>query len=82
MKALKYWEFSYKELPSIKIFISERMLDPEIMNNLENIREQEKNWPKKNALKRIKNSVWFKRKNKTILAFWDVVKNGIFTMNF
>ena len=41
-KALKSWQFSCKELSSIIFFFSERMLGPEIMNNLENIREQEK----------------------------------------
>lgn len=40
VEALKSLECSGKE-SSIKNFISERMLNPEIMNELENIREQE-----------------------------------------
>ena len=39
--ALKSLEFSEKQLPSIKYFISKESLNPEIMNELERTEEEE-----------------------------------------
>ena len=51
---LKSLESSDKQLPSIKDFISKEKLNPEIMNDLERIEEEEKKcWWKYNGLQRI-----------------------------
>ena len=47
VQTLKSLESLSKESPSIKTFISEKMIHPEIMNELENIRKQKQKIDKK-----------------------------------
>ena len=54
VEALKFTESPGKESPSTKRFISKWTLNPETMNKLDNIREEEqKKWQTKNPLQKV-----------------------------
>ena len=80
VQTLKSLEFLSKESPSIKTFISEKMIYPETMNELENIRKQKQKIDKKKLYRGFKTIFDF-GKFKTMPSSRDAIRNNIITMD-
>ena len=79
VQTLKSLESLSKESPSIKTFISEKMIYPETMNELENIRKQKQKIDKKKLYRGFKTIFDF-GKFKTMPSSRDAIRNNIITM--
>ena len=80
VQTLKSLESLSKESPSIKTFISEKMIYPETMNELENIRKQKQKIDKKKLYRGFKTIFDF-GKFKTMPSSRDAIRNNIITMD-
>ena len=80
VQTLKSLESLSKESPSIKAFISEKMIYPETMNELENIRKQKQKIDKKKLYRGFKTIFDF-GKFKTMPSSRDAIRNNIITMD-
>ena len=72
--ALKSLKTSDKELPSIKDFIPIENLNPEIINEIERIEEQEKKVNRNKMVYKSTNKTYDFRNFKTIRAFGNEIK--------
>ena len=79
--ALKSLESSDKQLPSIKYFISKERLNPEIVDEIEKIEEEERKADRSKMLYKASNETYDFRKFKTIRVFGNEIRNNIIDMN-
>ena len=70
VNALKSLESSDKQLPSIKCFISKERLNPEIIDEIERIEEEERKAARSKMVYKGSNETYDFRIFKTIRIFW------------
>ena len=75
--ALESLKPSDKKLPSIKDFISKENQNPEIINEIKRIEEQEKKVNRNKMVYKATNKTYDFRKFKTIRAFGSEIKNNV-----
>ena len=75
--ALESLKPSNKELPPIKDFIPEENLNPEIINEIKKIEEEEKKVNRNKMVFKATNKTYDFRKFKTIQAFGSEIKNNV-----
>ena len=75
--ALESLKTSDKELPSIKDFKPKEKLNPEIVNEIKRIEEEEKKVNRNKMVYKATNKTYDFRKFKTIRAFGSEIKNNV-----
>ena len=80
VNALKSLEFSVKQLPSTKDFVSNVRINPEIISELKRIEEQDKNADKSKMTYKGYNKAYNFRKFKTIRAFGNNFRTNFINM--
>ena len=82
--ALKSLEYSNKQLPLIKDFISKERLNPDILDKIQNIEEEEekeRNVDRSKMLYKASNETYDFRKFKIIRVFGNEIRNNIIDMS-
>ena len=79
--ALESLKSSDKKLPSIKDFISKENQNPEIINEIKRIEEQEKKANRNKMVYKSTNKTYDFRNFKTIRAFASEIKNNVINEN-
>ena len=81
VNALKSLESSDKQLPSIKDFTSKEMLNPEIIDEIEKIEEEERKVDKSKMVYEVSNKTYDFRKFKAIRVFGNEIRNHIINIS-
>ena len=81
VNVLKNVESSDKQLPSIKDFISKERLNPEIVDEIKRIEEEERKADRRKMVYKGSNEIYDFRKFKAILAFGNEIRNNIINMS-
>ena len=81
INALKSLESSHKQLPSIKGFISKERLNPEIVDEIEEIEEEERKVDGVKMVYEGSNKTYDFKKFKTIRVFGNGIRNNIINMS-
>ena len=79
--ALESFKSSDKKLPSMKDFISKENQNPEIINEIKRIEEQEKKANRNKMVYKSTNKTYDFRNFKTIRAFASEIKNNVINEN-
>ena len=79
--ALKSLKSSDKQLPLIKDFISKERLNPEIVDEIERIEEEERKTDRSKMIYKAPNKTYYFRKFKTIRIFGNEIRNNIIDMS-
>ena len=79
--ALNPLESSDKQLPSMKDFISKERLNPEIVDEIERIEEEERKADRSKMVYKVFNETYDFRKFKTICVFGNEIRNNIINMS-
>ena len=81
VNALKSLKSSDKQLPSIKHYISKERLNPEIADEIERMKEEERKADRSKMVHKGSNETYDFRKFKTIRVFGNDVRNNIVNMS-
>ena len=81
LDTLEYLKPSDKELPPIKDFIPEENLNPENINEIKRIEEQEKKVNRNKMFYKTTNKTYDFRKFKTIRTFGNEIKNNVINLD-
>ena len=81
VNALKPLESSDKQLPSIKYFISKERLNPEIVDEMEKIEEEERKVDRSNVVYKRSDETYDFRKFRTISVFGNEIRNNIINIS-
>ena len=79
--ALKFLEFSDKPLPSIKYFTSKERVNPEIIDEIERIEEEERKVDRNKMVYKGSNETYDFREFKAIRVFGNEIRNNIINMS-
>ena len=79
--ALEFLKTSDYKLPLIKDFIPEENLNPEIINEIKRIEEEEKQVDRDKMIYKATNKTYEFRNFKTMLAFGSEIRNNVIDMN-
>ena len=79
--ALESLKTSDKEIPSIKDFIPTENLNPEIINEIKRVEQQEKNVDRDKIVYKSTNKIYNFRKFKTMRVFDNEIRNNVIDMD-